>query len=141
MKLIVAINDLSYIGKDGKMLWKSPEDFKHFKSTTMGGTLIVGRLTYEICMGGRDLPGRDTVVVGTDYNSLYQALIKALKYSNSKANPDIWVIGGAEIYEALIHLCDEIHLSHIDNSEVGDRKFIIPANYRGKVIDYYFQTP
>ena len=58
IKAIAAINNKMFLGRDGKMMWKSSEDFKHFKKMTMGGILIVGRKTFEIDLGGKTLPGR-----------------------------------------------------------------------------------
>lgn len=140
MKIIVAVNKINHIGKDGKMLWKSSEDFKHFKELTMGGTLIVGRTTYEKCLNSRDLPGRDTIIIGTGYDNMFTSIKKAIKYSESKDNKDIWVIGGSKIYTQLVPLCEEIHISIIENNwELGDSTFFIPNNYRGKVYTYYFK--
>lgn len=138
MKLIIAVNNLNYIGKDGKMLWKCKEDLQHFKQKTMGSTLIVGKTTHEQCLGGKYLNGRDTFVVGTGYYSLCNAVFEAMKCTICMNNPTIWVIGGSQIYNQLVHLCDEIHISHINNNAVGDTQFLIPSNYRGKVFDYYF---
>ena len=49
------------IGKDGKIPWYIPEDFRHFKETTLGSPIIMGRKTYESI--GRPLPGRDNIVL------------------------------------------------------------------------------
>ena len=38
-----------------------------------------------------------------------------------------------------IHLCDEVHISHINNNEIGDTKFVLPTDYKGKLFDYYFE--
>lgn len=141
MKLIVAVNNLNYIGKEGKMLWESSDDFKHFKMMTMGGSLIVGGKTFIDCMGERKLMGRKMHVVGTSptYLSLFQAVEQSIFDYLSGFSNEIWVIGGSQIYNQLVHLCDEIHISYIDNNEVGDTRFEVPDNYRGKVFDYYFK--
>lgn len=107
MKLIIAINNKNYIGKDGKLFWRSSGDLKHFKEKTMGQKLLVGRTTYE---NMPKLEGREMLVVGTGYLTLEEALAK---------NPD-WVIGGASIYKQTQHLCDEYHISHINNNDDGD---------------------
>ena len=59
--MIVAYGRDRQIGLDGKMLWHLPEDFKHFKKTTMGHTMVMGRKTYDSI--GRPLPGRKTIVL------------------------------------------------------------------------------
>lgn len=138
MKAIVAINQHGYIGRNGQMMWRSSEDFKHFKEMTMHHILLCGRITYEQCLGGKDLPGRETIVIGKEYNTLNQALLKAELHSVEK-ECDIWVIGGGQIYEILLPFCNELHLSHIDNPDIGDCKFVTPNNFRGQVFDYYFR--
>ena len=110
MKLIVAINDLGYIGKDGKMLWHCKDDLKHFKYMTLGKKLIVGRTTFENLPPLKD---RELLVVGTGHLTLEEAL---------ERNPD-WVIGGASIFKQTAQLCDEFHISKIKNKDIGDIMF------------------
>ena len=59
--IIVAVAKNNVIGRDGTLPWHLPSDLKHFKKTTMGYPLIMGRKTYESI--GRPLPGRDNVVL------------------------------------------------------------------------------
>jgi dihydrofolate reductase len=148
MRLIVSTNRKGYIGKNGGLLCKSKEDMKHFKNTTMGGILIVGKTTYEKDLKGRPLKGRELVVVGEGYYTLFEAVEKAIKLSwqgsevtmaAEIAKVPIWVIGGGSIYKQLVHLCEEIHLSIINNYDEGDVKFEIPTNYHGKVVIYNFE--
>ena len=153
MKLIVAVNNKNFIGKGGEMMWRSKEDFLHFKKMTVGkfntpgetsgymNNLIVGRTTFEKDLKGRSLPNRNTMVVGRvkgPFYSLQEAVRDALVAERDFGNVT-WVIGGSQIYSALVHLCTEIHISHINDNQIGDTKFIIPANYRGKVFHYNFQ--
>lgn len=127
MKLIIAKNNLDYIGLDNKLPWSCKEDLKHFKEMTMNQKLLVGRVTYE---GMPKLNGREMIVVGSGYHTLDEAL--SLK-------PD-WVIGGAKLMESVIHLCDEVHVSHINNDTVGDTKFNVDLDsLEGvKIFNYYF---
>lgn len=134
MRIIYASNKEGYLGKDGKMLWKSPDDFKHFREKTMGGCLIVGRTTFEKDLGGKMLKGRDMFVVGTGYHTLEEAVALA-----KATNKDIWVIGGASIYRQLIYDCYEVHHSIINDDQIGDVSFEIPADYKGKVFTYNFE--
>lgn len=138
MKLIVAVNNWGYIGRDGELMWKCKPDMLHFKQLTKGGEIIVGKTTYEKCLGGKNLPGRNMYIVGTDHRSLYQAVRRAI-IKSSLNQESIWVIGGSQIYKHLVHLCEEIHISHINNNEKGDTSFEIPPDYRGKVFHYYFE--
>ena len=118
MEAIAAINKLGYLGKDGQLMWHCKEDLKWFKQVTMGKKCLVGRKTYEALP---DLPGRELIIVGTGHNTLEEAL--ALK-------PDI-VIGGGQIYRATMSMINKIHLSIIDDDQVGDVKLCdIPMNVK-----------
>jgi len=152
MKLIVAVNHKEFIGKEGKMMWRSKEDFKHFKKLTTGtygGILIVGKTTYENDLKGKELPGRECIVIGTNYHTLKEGVEKAIlkshlvpglenSYNSTVRYKDIWIIGGSSIYQQLLPLTTEIHMSVINNEDEGDVKFEIPNNYRGKVYQYFF---
>ena len=150
LKAIAACNKYYYIGNNGKLMWKSKEDFKHFKSMTMGGILIVGRKTFENDFGGKGLPGRECIVIGNGYNTPFDALHKALKLkekrdemnSLSLANIDtvtnIWVVGGGQIYEMFMPFIDEFHLSCINDNQIGDTKLDM-SNFKGTIISYNFE--
>jgi dihydrofolate reductase len=127
MKLIIAKNNLDYIGLDNKLPWSCKEDLKHFKEMTMNQKLLVGRVTYE---NMPKLKGREMIVVGSGYHTLDEAL---------SLEPD-WVIGGAKLMESVIHLCDEAHVSHINNDTVGDTKFNVDLDSleKIKIFNYYF---
>ena len=62
--LIAAVARNGVIGHDGGIPWHLPADFAHFKATTLGHTLVMGRATYESI--GRPLPGRTTIVLTRD---------------------------------------------------------------------------
>jgi len=126
MKLIVAVNNLGYIGKDGGMIWHCTEDLKHFKALTLDTSCLVGRKTWE---GINFLKRREFIVVGKEHLTLEEA----------KARKPQCVIGGGEIYKQVVYECDEIHLSIIDDNSIGDTSFEIPEDYKGKVFKYYFK--
>lgn len=148
LKAIIAINNLNYIGKGGKMMWRSSEDFKHFKEKTKGGILIVGATTFEDDLGSKALPGRTMFVVGSrniEYMTPYQAIRKAILLQESETDIDvpkrqIWLIGGASLYEQLLPLIDELHVSIINDNQIGDRKFEIPKNFKGNKFFYNFNV-
>jgi dihydrofolate reductase len=118
MEAIAAINKLGYLGKDGQLMWHCKEDLKWFKKVTMGKKCLVGRKTYETLP---NLPGRELIIVGKDYNTLDEALDQ---------NPDI-VIGGGQIYKATMDKINKIYLSIIDDDQVGDVKLCtIPFNVK-----------
>lgn len=106
------------IGRDGDLPWHAPEDLAHFRATTMGHTLVIGRRTWDSL--GRVLPGRRFVVVSRSAlpdlpdgaeaaPSPAEGLARALR-----TDPDPIVAGGAVIYEALLPEVDRIHRTTID---------------------------
>lgn len=118
MDMIVAINKLGYIGKDGGLIWKCSDDLKWFKEVTMGKKCLVGRKTFESLP---PLKGRELIVVSRNDLPLKEAL---------KLNPDI-VIGGGEIYRQTIHMINTLYLSIINDEQIGDTKFpTIPNNIK-----------
>jgi dihydrofolate reductase len=141
MKAILAKNNKDYIGKNGKLLVRSSDDFRHFKAKTMGGILIVGKTTFEVDLDKRMLPGRQTIVVGSGYNTLAEAIELAyeMKYNTVDQEPEIWVIGGKSMYMQLMPIIEEFHISIIDDDQEGDLKFELPEHYRGKVYYYHFK--
>ena len=126
LRLLVAVNNNFHIGKEGGMLWRCSADLKHFKAMTLNCKCLVGRVTKD---GLPPLKDRELIVVGTGHYSLEDALAQ---------EPD-WIIGGAQIYRQCIDLCDEIHISHINDNSIGDTKFEIPENYKGKIFHYFFE--
>lgn len=149
IKAIAAVNNLGYIGKDGKLMWKSKEDFKHFKKSTMGGILIVGRKTYENDFGGVGLPGRTCIVVGSNHFTPIEAINEAIKQKTAQElafeiagevkTIDIWIVGGGSIYEQLMPFIDEFHISRINDDQEGDVK-IDTSSFKGTLIEYKFEV-
>jgi dihydrofolate reductase len=124
MRAIIAVNNLGYIGKNNKMLWYCPEDFKHFKEKTMGGRLLVG---YNTSLELPPLKGREVVIDTRGYWNPYVEVID-------------WCIGGKKTYEKYAHMFSELHISHINNNEIGDIMFpdLQNLNKECKVFNYYF---
>lgn len=115
LHLIVAIANDGAIGKNGDMPWgrNLPADLKHFKETTMGHPIVMGRKTYE-SLPKRPLPGRTNIVVTR--NSEYQAegavvvhnLEDALEVNGAEK---LFLIGGGELYRQGIELADVLHIT------------------------------
>jgi len=122
---IAAVARNGVIGADGSIPWHLPEDFAHFKRTTLGHTLLMGRATYDSI--GRPLPGRTTIVLTRDptwspgddrvvvAHSVDQALALAADLPG-----DLYVAGGAAVYAALDPVLDEQVISEVDLDPVGD---------------------
>lgn len=120
---IAAMNHHGTLGLDGQMPWHNPEDLKHFKSYTMGKTLVMGRKTFEGLP--KKLQGRNILIVSKHLegehiiSDLEKFLIK-----NRNNQEEIVIAGGGEIYKAALPYCDRLVLSFInDNDIIGDTFF------------------
>ena len=119
MKIVAALDEKYVIGSKGKIPWHLPEDFKHFKKTTLGGAVIMGRLTYESL--GKPLPNRQNIVLTSrklDGVLTATSLTDALKLV--EAGREAFVIGGARVYADALPLADELILSHVKGKHQGD---------------------
>lgn len=147
LKAICAINNQNYLGLNGKMMWRSKEDFKHFKAMTMGGILIVGRKTFENDFNCVGLPGRHCIVIGREYYTPWMAINAAFQLerkiieeqTENMHTPNIWVVGGASIYSMFMPFIDELHLSRINDEKIGDVTLSLEG-FRGNLFEYKFET-
>lgn len=119
MKSIVVAFDKNYgIGANGDLLWQRdlPADLRHFKDLTMGGTLIMGRKTFESI--GRALPGRQNIVISRQNPTGVEGVITAHspEVAYALAQFPIFIIGGGEIYKQTIDDADRIYATEIDAS-------------------------
>lgn len=120
---IAAIGSNRVIGNRGRLPWHLPEDFKHFKNTTMGGVLVMGRISYEEI--GRPLPGRDTVVLSRSGGNLPGVTVVSDIMSTPALFPGktLFLAGGALVYKEFLHLCSELILTHVNLAPEGDAFF------------------
>lgn len=125
LHLIFARSRNGVIGKDGGLPWHLPEDLAHFKRTTLGCPVIMGRKTWDsLPVKFRPLPGRTNVVV-TRQPDWQQAgavradsLVAAMVLCGDA--PDVWVIGGAQLYALAEPLADTAVITEIDTELEGD---------------------
>lgn len=105
------------IGKDGTQPIVIPEDRKRFKEMTEGGTIIVGRRTLEDFPEGKPLPGRENIVLSRQEDlkiegaAVVHSAEEAIELVKDK--PNVYVVGGASVYEALVPYCERIYLTKI----------------------------
>ena len=124
-KAIAALSLNRVIGNQGGIPWYLPEDFKWFKATTLGNTLLMGRKTYESI--GRPLPGRTTIVLSRQASlNLPEGVIhihspEELKVADIKG--DLFICGGAEIYEQFLPQCSDLYLTWVYREVEGDTFF------------------
>ena len=118
--LIAAVARNGVIGADGDIPWHLPEDFAHFKATTLGHTLVMGRATYESI--GRPLPGRTTIVLtrDPDWHADGVRTAPGLQEALALAEGDVYIAGGAAVYAAALPHADEQLISEVDLEPAGD---------------------
>jgi dihydrofolate reductase len=135
MKAIVAIAENRVIGYRGRIPWKLPEDLRFFREITWGTTVIMGRKTYDSI--GHPLPGRLNVVLtrkrfkaagdGVLCFSDLKAAVRLCKQAEKKGGREVFVVGGACIYQALLPFCSEILVTHVKGYDsLGGDTFFPP---------------
>jgi len=123
LRAVVAVNNLGFIGLGNKMLWNCKDDLQHFKRLTEYSRLLVGYRTAEA------LPPLKNRILIIDDRDIYNHI-----------GVD-WCIGGKKTYEKYAPFFTELHISHIDNNEIGDVTFpnLTNLNPNCKIFNYYFK--
>lgn len=131
LAVIVAAANNWVIGFQNAMPWYLPEELAHFKHTTLGKPIIMGRKTFESI--GRPLPGRLNIVVSRNPSyspvgvKVVASLEAALKMAKAQALLDgaeeIMLIGGAQLYEQGLPLANKLYLTQVDAEPTGDAWF------------------
>ena len=117
---IAAMDPNRVIGSGLKIPWHLPEDFKFFKSTTMGHILLMGRRTFESI--GRPLPGRETIVLsrgGWDHPGV-RVVADWRNGMWAEETRRVFVCGGGTLYRDLLPYCDSLYLTHVHQPASGD---------------------
>jgi len=125
INLIVAVDEKNGIGKDNQLPWHLPADLLHFKKLTTGFPIIMGRKTFDSI--GKVLPNRRNIVIsrqpnleipGAEVTSSLESALELCKNEN-----DIFIIGGAQIFEQALPLADSIYLTVIEHNFYADTFF------------------
>jgi len=122
--LVAAMDRKRGIGRGGQIPWHLPAELQHFKAVTMGGSMVMGRKTWETI--GRPLPGRESLVVSRQpgyragecavYGDVWQAV-------NAAASTEVMIIGGGEIYRLTLPRARRMVLTLVDTEVVADTWF------------------
>ncbi|MFN3213003.1 MAG: dihydrofolate reductase [Henriciella sp.] len=130
--LIVARARNGVIGKDNDLPWRLSDDLKHFKATTKGCPVIMGRKTWE-SLPKRPLPGRDNIVLSRDgqyaapgarvYTSLDAAIEAGKGLAAIAGKTELFVTGGSAIYAAALPRADRLYITEVDTEIEGDATF------------------
>jgi len=135
VSLLAALDRAFAIGKDGDLPWHLPADLKRFKALTMGKPILMGRRTADSL--GRALPGRRNLVltrsgrVPFDGMEPFASLGDAIRSVGDA--PELWVIGGGEVFAETLPLAARMHLTWVDTVVEGADAFFPrfdPAQWR-----------
>lgn len=133
MELVVARNNLCYIGDDNNgLLYNIKEDMKHFRTLTKGHIILMGRNTFASLPNG-PLPGRIHIVLTRNVNTEqipdkrvyfsdlehYEELFMRIKEPQQK----LFLIGGGIIYDLLWKQCKVLHITHVYDNKIGNVKW------------------
>lgn len=130
ISIIVAIARNGVIGKSsGEMSWHVKEEFQHFKNTTFGYPIIMGRKTFETL--GKPLKGRLNIIVSKNrsYKTEHEDVVikssidEAIEYCKTLKPEKIFIIGGGEIYNQAILFVDEMIITFMKFEAEGEVKF------------------
>ena len=139
LSLVVAVAKNGVIGRDGGLAWKISDDLKRFKEITTGHPIIMGRKTFDSI--GKPLPNRINIVISRTINEREGVIVartveQAIKAARDAAKElgveEIFVIGGADLYEKTLPLADRLYLTEVDAVVEGDVRFqrFDPADWR-----------
>lgn len=130
ISLIAAVAHNQVLGRDNRLLWRLPDDLRHFKKMTQGKPIVMGRKTFESI--GRPLPGRDNRIVSRQSDihvkgcRVFSSLQDALYIGEE---PEVVVIGGGQVYAEALPVAHRIYLTEVDVSVEGDTWFpVIDSN-------------
>ncbi len=123
--LIAAASENEVIGRDGSLPWHLPVDLRHFKETTMGRAVIMGRRTWDSFDGS--LPGRRNIVITRNRSLEVEDAVTATSLDEALdlagESEEIFIAGGGEIYRIALPLADRVCLTRVHAVIDGDARF------------------
>jgi len=143
LKSFIAIAAMSLnrvIGNGNQIPWHLPEDFKWFKATTTGHIIVMGRKTFESI--GKPLPNRETIILSRS-NFSYPGVktIGSLEELPAPvAGRQIFICGGAQVYQQGLPLCSELLLTLVKREVAGDA-FFPPFEDQFRLVETIRDTP
>ncbi len=127
ISMISALGENRVIGNKNTLPWHLPADFKHFKETTMGKTVVMGLNTFK-SIGEKPLPGRKHIILNKNKNYhmpencfLATSIDEAMELV--KDDGEVMICGGASIYQQFLPLSQKLYLTSIHESFEGDTFF------------------
>ena len=125
--IVVAASTNNVIGRAGGLPWRLPQDLRRFKALTMGKPVVMGRRTFESI--GRPLPGRRNIVVSRRADlrlegcEVVNSPEAALDLASAGQADEVMVIGGEQLYKALLPHTTRIHMTRVHKDVEGDAFF------------------
>ncbi len=143
LSIIVALAENRVIGRGGDLPWHLSADLKRFKRLTMGHSIIMGRKTWDSI--GFPLPKRQSIVLTRDPNWSAEGA-HVIHHPDELSQielitPEVFIIGGAQIYSAFMPMLDEILISHVYESYEGDTQFpAFEADFPNVTVEEKYET-
>jgi dihydrofolate reductase len=129
ISMIVAFDENRLIGANNKLPWHFKEDLQYFKEVTTGHDIFMGRLTFESILSYRNqpLPNRHHYVATRTASYDFDAITTISDIDSFikeyPADKELFIIGGAKIYEQLLPLADRLYITHVKHTYEGDAWF------------------
>lgn len=133
ISLIAAVARNGTIGREGRLPWRLAADLERFRRLTLGRVVLMGRRTWQSL--GRPLPGRRNVVLTRDpsFAAPGGEIVRSIDAARElAADAELFVIGGAAVYAAMLPYADRLFITHVDAEVAGDAVFppIDPRQWR-----------
>jgi dihydrofolate reductase len=140
-KAIAAMSLNRVIGAGNKIPWHLPEDFKWFKATTTGHVIVMGRKTFESI--GKPLPNRETVVLSRSAwaHPGVRTICSLEELSGLAGDRQVFICGGAQIYEQALPLCSDLFLTLVKREVAGGDAFFPPFEDKFELAEEIRDTP
>jgi dihydrofolate reductase len=127
LSMIAAVAENRVIGNKNTIPWHLPADFKYFKETTLGKTIVMGLNTFN-SIGGKPLPGRKHVILNNDTNyiapencQVAHSIDEAMEII--KAEPEAFICGGASVYKQFLPMAQKLYITEVHAQPEGDTFF------------------
>lgn len=131
--IVVVVDENNAIGKDNGLLCHLPNDLSHFKKITLHNTIIMGRRTLEAMPNGAALPKRTNIVLTSNKYIKFEncVMLHSLPevWEYCKDEKEIFIIGGGQIFNAVIDDVDKLHLTRIHYTFEGADTFFPEINF------------
>lgn len=127
ISMIAAVAENRVIGNKNTIPWHLPADFKYFKETTFGKTIVMGLNTFS-SIGGKPLPGRKHVILNNDSNytapencEVAHSIEEAVEII--KTEQEVFICGGASVYKQFLPMAEKLYITEVHASPEGDTFF------------------